>query len=428
MKSISYMVPHGKISKRGRILTFITCVFTLSGVTSALIGHASVNEQAPGSIPPIRLRSVLRVGDTSDKPIVTFSADGQLIATGTGHGPVKLWQTSTGQLIAELDGTEGQSPRAFSPTNDRLLASANLRSVSLYNLSTMQLRSQIVLDKLFGSLNLFGSFSPDGREFLIYSEHKVSLWSIENARLIASQPCEGAAFGSQFSRDSQKVLTLCDGEKVVKLLDSKSGKVVLTLSHPSQVATATFSPDNTIVATSTLFGQIALWDTANGQLKKAWQAHGDLISYIDFSPDGKILATLSRDGSAKLWDITAEKLEATLHVGSGASYTAFSPDGGLLTVIGEGNKKEITVWNVATGQARFTITGHQKGIRKTLFSPDGRLLISSSDDTVNVWDVVTGKSFTKLQDAHFPVALSRNGKILATGGSKGTVILWEVVQ
>src|ERR1041384_7970417 len=80
-----------------------------------------------------------------DGDLVRLSADGQLLASGTGGGPVKLWDTRNGKLIAELKGTEGQSPHAFSPVDDRLLISDQLKSFSLYDLKTMKLKSYLDL-------------------------------------------------------------------------------------------------------------------------------------------------------------------------------------------------------------------------------------------------------------------------------------------
>lgn len=373
----------------------------------------------------IRLRAVLQVGTNSDKPLMSFSGDGQVIAIGTGKGPVKIWNALTGALIATLDGTNGQSPRAFSPVNDRLLASANLKSVSLYDINAMKLRSQIVLDKLFGGLNFFGSFSPDGQEFIINSEDKgkVSLWDVKTARLIVSVPCREILFQSRFSHDSQTFLTAC-GDRIVTLWDTQTGKAMMTFSNPNDVSVSALSPDSKTVVTATLQGQVLIWDASNGQLIKSWQGHRDLISYAGFSHDGKIIATVSRDGDTKLWDIENLKLKHTLRSGSSALYAVFSPDSKLVVIVGEG-KREFPVWDVSTGVPVFNITGHRKEIFNVEFSNDG-LLASSSDDTVNVWDVANKKHVARLSDASFPVQFSKDGRTIATSGLKGTVSLWDV--
>jgi WD40 repeat protein len=44
-----------------------------------------------------------------------------------------------------------------------------------------------------------------------------------------------------------------------------------------------------------------------------------------------------------------------------------------------------------------TLTGHKGGVTSVAFAPDGKLLVSGSEDnTVWVWDVQTGKSVRTL--------------------------------
>jgi WD40 repeat protein len=410
------------------LLTFVVCVFATSWLTHPTI-DGRINDSTNltrGLDPTIRRRAVLQVGVTSDKPLIGFSDDGQLIATGTGEGPVKVWNVLTGTLIATPDGTNGQSPRAFSPADNRLLASANMKSVSLYDVRAMKLKSSINLAKLFGGLNFFGSFSPDGQWFIINTEDtgKVSLWKVETAELIFSVPCKLILFNSRFSHDSKTLLTSC-GDSKATLWDIHTGKSIFTFSSPRHVAVSDLSPDSKTVAMATDYGQVLIWDATNGQLRKVWQGHRDLISDLGFSRDGKLLATVSRDGNAILWDIENLKLESTLRVGSGALAAVFSPDSRLVVVVG--GKRELTVWDAITGLPVFGLTGHRKEIQNVEFSSDGRLLVSSSDDAVNVWDVANRKDVAKLNDASFPAQFSKDGRTLATSGLKGTVILWEVV-
>ena len=48
----------------------------------------------------------------------------------------------------------------------------------------------------------------------------------------------------------------------------------------------------------------------------------------------------------------------------------------------------ITLWDVATGQARRELEGHQAGVFALAVRPDGRALASASQDgTVLVWDL-----------------------------------------
>ena len=157
------------------------------------------------------------------------------------------------------------------------------------------------------------------------------------------------------------------------------------------------------------------------------------INSLAFAHDSKVLA-VARYGAVEL--AGGDRLltiSTTLgpHRGN-VNAIAFSADGSqLFAAAGEpGLFGEIRQWSVAHGKLRHVFEGHQDAVYSIALSPNGKILASGSyDQKIKLWDTANGKELNTLSGhngAVFGLAFRPDGKILASASADRTVKLWNV--
>lgn len=177
----------------------------------------------------------------------------------------------------------------------------------------------------------------------------------------------------------------------------------------------------------------------------AYRGHALAVNSAQFSPDGKRMVTASSDGTARVWDVATGQVLAELR-GHGVTLTVeaispetfddvnsarFSPDG--QRIVTTSNDRTVRIWDAATGAELAALRGHADTVFDAEFSPDGTRVVSRDGvQTVRVWDAVSGEQIALLtQDAqglrqtlasaHF----SPDGKYILTAGPDRDAQIWD---
>lgn len=360
-------------------------------------------------------------GHTEPVTSVHFSPDRKTIASGGWDGTVRLWDSNGNPIrVIQAHNGHGVISISFSPDGQIIASASYDKTVKLWRLNGQ------LLHTLTGHQDVVRqvSFSPKGDRIVTVSDDKtVKLWSQDGKTLLKTlDKHSGAVVGADFSGDGQMFATASiDG--TVKLW-SQEGELINTLEHP-KVWSVSVSQDGQTIASGSKDGTVKLW-TRDGRLLDTWVGHQGPIPSVTFSPDGQILATASNDGITKLWQVNRSGLTVLFGHQDNVLDAAFSPDG--KRIASASSDGTVKIWNLE-GKLILTLKGHKSEVNTVSFSPNGNIIASGSDDnTIKLWGV-DGQLQRTIEGHKYgvnTVSFSNDGKRIASASSDGTVKLWSL--
>ncbi|CAG8527183.1 5786_t:CDS:10, partial [Scutellospora calospora] len=218
-------------------------------------------------------------------------------------------------------------------------------------------------------------------------------------------------------------------------------------THRAASTCAIFSGDGKYAATGSADASLKVLDTSKMNSRsdedrpviRTLYDHLAGVNDLSFHPNGLVLASCSDDQSIKLFDLSKPGVKRSFrylqdtHV---VRSIAFHPSGDY--ILAGTDHESIRAYDVKNFQCFTASTSpgdlHRGGITKVRFSTNGSQFVTSSlDGSIKIWDTVTGRCVTTIENAHdgAPVSsarFSKTGKFILSGGRDSVARLWEAIS
>lgn len=390
-----------------------------------------------------------------------FSPDGQLLATGHGHGGILVREVDSQKVTLQVtnfkadtrtyyETYDGPTVLAFTPNGKALLASFGSSFVkptmALWDLATNQLRHELPLPSK--SAHVLG-ISPDSKRaigrgddgevfvFDLESGKELPATELRNARPVLEAlaralpgspgptPCDLGRYYVELKR-----LEWLAGP-FPRFHVSPSGRFVVAdhgRIQPPESGTPARAGDDDLVR---------VWDVKERRETARlpeFRANGPPA----FSADGHRLAYAARDRTVRVWDAQAgaelRRLEGKWGTDKPPHDCNFSADGRHLLVSGsfwdgQTTRGWVELWDLDTGQFVRRYDGLAGITARVAFMPDARqFLVGGADYKIRLYDIGSGKevgSFSGHVDSVSGFLIAPDGRRILSGSADGTVRLWD---
>ncbi|MBD2460260.1 type I secretion C-terminal target domain-containing protein [Oscillatoria sp. FACHB-1407] len=315
----------------------------------------------------VRTINVDSRGSNGTVETAEFSPDSQFVTTGSSDGKVRLFRVSDGALLWEstywdgsLDDSDGEIEAVyFSADGSAIAAGGNSDGIKIYRASDGSLLSDLGGNGADGL-----AFSPNGAYFA------------------------GANRGRRANNPSD-----------ARMYNPTTWSLIYSnrILHNNEINSIDFTRDSQYVVTGSRDRTVQIRQAADGALVRKIQVSEDegSVKSVRVSPNGELIAVANgTERVAKVFRFSDGALLATLpHEDLLLEAVAFSPDGRYLATGGGGSEElpvganqGLRLYRTSDFALVAQFTEHTQGIEYIDFSPDGRSVVTASEDgTIKLW-------------------------------------------
>jgi WD40 repeat protein len=418
-------------------------------------------------VSPIAVQRITPLGGKVAGIAISPGLD-RLVTFGPGKECVS-WLAGNGQKEKAF-ATDGEATTAaFSKDGQKLAVSGTEGSVKLYTIAD---------GKLIGSFAAGGpvselAFHPTAPQLVGLVKNQATVWNVgfqagqplppEFGKSIQAFPHPKGASSPIFSADGQ--FFTAGEDKLVRRFRIASDVPVKNLQHPNLVDCAAFDDTGNLVATGCHDGILRIWDVVKNAPIKTINAHvmttpqpaQNPIYAVVWTPDYKQVFSSSYDHSIKLWDVASGNMVREFKAAPDPKPEEKKDDKKDEKKDAKKDDKKDDKKDTKTDEKKEPPKkeppgppGHRDAVFVMALSKDGKFLASgSSDKSVKLWEVATGKVVRDFPNADlkpvFPdepapthpgwihgVRFTPDGQFLVTAGAapryKSYIAVWNVAD
>jgi len=303
--------------------------------------------------------------------------DQVILATAGYDHTIRFWQAHSGVMMRTVQHPDSQV-NAMEITPDRQsLAAAGYQHIRMYDIPSGNPNPVINYDGISKNVTAVG-FQENSKWMFTGGEDKsVRIWDMRSRNLQCQHMFQvNSPVTSVVLHPNQSELIIGDQSGAINMWDLKTDHNEQLIPEAGAIIqSVAIDPEGKFMASLNSKGGCHVWSLTGGLKeertvfypKQRISAHSKYGLKCLFSPDSSLLATTSADGTVKLWsteDLTLYKLlqdpskrwvwDCTFSEDSHYCITASSDNNGRL-------------WNVDKGEVIREYTGHQKAIISLAF-------------------------------------------------------------
>ncbi len=360
------------------------------------------------------------LSDTED--LWAFDRTATRLASGTSE--IALWDTAKAIELGRVTAETWVTAFAFAPDGQTLVSGHDDGRLCFWKLPSLELAGAI--DAHTDAVSAL-AFTADGQQLTSAADdHRIRVWDVPNRKIVRELTGHTDRVPGIAWHPTGEYFVSVGWDTTARVWEpTKTEPSMLLNAHSDQVNAVAFSPDGALLACADSDFTIHVWDDPrHAKQKFVLNGHTDEIRALAFNANGTRLATAGADRVVHIWDVTTGKLVAgpnpsARHSIAISGSSLFSTAGTLL----QG-------WDRETGD-RLWPANDSEAVHFVAVSADGKRLATSGPTmTAKVWDIATKKVEAELNHTRGPIgspAFSADGQYLATTSvSDGLIWVWKM--